>query len=180
MAHIINNIGVAYLFERLTDKAIEAFNNGLKYTGNNHIQRLALKSNLLIATFIATGNFDETKVKSILDEIFTPYLGLNRMTFLTAQFALNVIGVVVNNNITRSKELISEYNIVQLIKTAFSTNIMGAGSMIKQMQAIAAKHPQLDLLKYIKAPSKTTNISGIRLDFIEEYALNPFFFNTWL
>lgn len=180
MAHIINNIGVAYLFERLTDKAIETFNNGLKYTGNNHIQRLALKSNLLIATFIATGNFDETKVKSILDEIFTPYLGLNRMTFLTAQFALNVIGVVVNNNITRSKELISEYNIVQLIKTAFSTNIMGAGSMIKQMQAIAAKHPQLDLLKYIKAPSKTTNISGIRLDFIEEYALNPFFFNTWL
>ncbi len=179
-AHILNNIGVAYLFDRLTNKAIDTLNDGLEYTGNNHIQRLALKSNLLIAIFIATGKYDEVSAKNILDEIFTPYLGLNRMTFLTAQFALNVIGVVVNNNINLSKNLIAEYNIIQLIQTAFSTNIMGAGSMIKQMQAIAAKHPQLDLIKHIKLPSKTTNILGIRLDFIEKYALNPFFFNTWL
>ncbi len=179
-AHILNNIGVAYLFDRLTNKAIDTLNDGLEYTGNNHIQRLALESNLLIAIFIATGKYDEVSAKNILDEIFTPYLGLNRMTFLTAQFALNVIGVVVNNNINLSKKLIAEYNIIQLIQTAFSTNIMGAGSMIKQMQAIVAKHPQLDLIKHIKLPSKTTNVSGIRLDFIEKYALNPFFFNTWL
>lgn len=180
MAHIINNVGVAYLFELFTDDAISAFNRGLTFAKNNHIQQLALKSNRLAAKCIAYTELNEIEARQILNEIFTPSLGLKRMTFLTAQFALNVLAVVIRSNSILYKELINDYKILELIQTAFNTNIMGTGSMIKQMEVLSIKYRDFNLLQMIKLPVRRTNVFGIRLDFICQYGINPFFFNTWL
>lgn len=180
MAHIINNVGVAYLFELFTSDAIDTFNRGLSYAKNNHIQQLALRSNRLCANCIAYTDLDEKEVKQILNKIFTPSLGLKRLTFLTAQFALNVLSVVIRSNPFLYESLLNEYKIVNLIQTAFDTNIMGTGSMIKQLEVLTIKYPNFNLLDELKLPNKKTDVSGIRLDFICQYGLNPFFFNTWL
>lgn len=180
MAHIINNVGVAYLFELFTSDAIETFERGLSFAKNNHIQQLALKSNCLAAKCIAYTELDEKEARQILNEIFTPSLGLKRMTFLTAQFAINVLAVVLRSNPLLYKDLLNEYRIIELIQTAFNTNIMGTGSMIKQLEVLSVKYSEFRLLDDLTLPQKTTDVSGIRLDFICQYGINPFFFNTWL
>ena len=180
MAHIINNVGVAYLFERDIEKAIDEFSKGLEYVNNNHIQKLALKSNTMIANTFLTNKYDENYAILVLEEIYSPSLGLKRMTFLTAQFALNVIACALKQHSSSYKYLLNQYRIVDLIQTAFNTNVMGTGSMIAQMNALNNKYREFDLLDKLKLPNKTTSVSGIRAEYIDEYGLNPFFFNTWL
>lgn len=181
MAHIINNVGVAYLFDMSPEKAAEEFTKGLKYVNDNHIQNLALKSNLMIANYFIPQNFKETDAIAVLNEIFySSYLGLKRMTFLTAQFALNVIACALKCNASCYDYFLNQYKVVDLIQTAFNTNEMGTGSMIAQMKSLDRKFRKFDLLDKIKLPHKTTTVSGIRAEFIERHALNPFFFNTWL
>lgn len=181
MAHIINNVGVAYLFDMSPEKAAEEFAKGLEYVNDNHIQKLALKSNLMIANYFIPQRFEETDAIAILNEIFySSHLGLKRMTFLTAQFALNVIACALKCNATCYDYLLNQYKIVDLIQNAFNTNEMGTGSMIAQMKSLDRKFRKFDLLDKIILPHKTTTVSGIRAEFIERHALNPFFFNTWL
>lgn len=181
MAHIINNVGVAYLFEHYVDRAIEAFNRGLGFVVNNHIQNLALRSNLLAAKAVGFCSFDEIEARSILRTIFgTSSLGIKRMPFLTAQFALNVIASAYMSNPQIGTQLIQEYRIVDLVQSAFDTNSMGSGSMIKQMEILSVKHKSFKLLDQLRLPRIRTSVSGIRMDFICQYGLNPFFFNTWL
>ena len=181
MAHIINNVGVAYLFEHFIDEAIEEFNKGIEYANNNHIQELALRSNNLIAEAIGFFSFNEKEARSILRTIFgTPSLGLTRMPFLTAQFALNVVGSAFMSNPAVAVQLLNEFDVKKLVQSAFNTNIMGTGSMIKQMEVLSIKYSAFDLLSELRLPANRTSISGIRLNFIIDYGLNPFFFNTWL
>ena len=181
MAHIINNVGVAYLFEHHFSSAINAFERGLEYATNNHIQDLALRSNILIAKALDSCDFNEIEARSILRTIFgAPSLGMKRMPFLTAQYALNVIGSAFMSTPHVATQLMNEYKITELVQSAFSTNIMGTGSMIQQIEVLAFKYCGFKLHDHLKFPSKRTSVSGIRLDFICNYGLNPFFFNTWL
>lgn len=181
MAHIINNVGVAYLFEHFIENAIEEFIRGIDYSKNNHIQNLALRSNKLIAEALSFCDFNEKEARSILRTIFgTPSLGLKRMPFLTAQYALNVIACAFISKPIIASQLLHDFKILELIQSAFDTNIMGSGSMIKQMEILSVKYHNFDLFGQLRLPNKRTPISGVRLDFICEYGLNPFFFNTWL
>ncbi len=180
MAHIINNVGVAYMFEMFLSDAIDKFTYGLQFAKNDHIQQLALKSNRLCAKCLAFIETDEKEVRQILNEIFTPSLGFKRLPFLTAQFALNVLAVVIRTKPMLYQELLNDYKIVKLIQTAFDTNIMGTGSMIKQMQILSIKYPIFKILDELKLPTQTTDVSGLRLDFICQHGINPFFFNAWL
>lgn len=181
MAHIINNVGVAYLFEHFIDKSIEEFHDGLNFSHNNHIQNLAIRSNLLIAETLNYSEYNEKEAKSILSTIFgTPSLGINKMPFLTAQFALNVVASALMADKKFALHLLHEYKIVDLVQSSFNTNIMGTGSMIKQLKILSEKHNEFKLLQQLKLPKNRTPISGIRYDFICRYGLNPFFFNTWL
>lgn len=181
MAHIINNVGVAYLFEHFINDAIEKFKLGLSDAKYNHIQSLALRSNMMIAKTMGFNPFDEKDARSILSEIFsTPSLGLKRMPFLTAQFALNVISCALCAAPQVANQLLHEYKILELVQSAFDTNSMGTGSMIKQLETLTFKYRNFDLLTKLHLPLKRTSVSGLRLDFICQYGFNPFFFNTWL
>lgn len=181
MAHIINNVGVAYLFEHHIGSAIDAFNRGRGFVFNNHIQELALRSNILIAKALGYCNFDEVEARNILRTIFgAPSLGLKKMPFLTAQFALNVIASAYMSNPKTGTQMVHEYRLIDLIQSAFNTNSMGTGSMIKQMEVLSIKYKSFRILDQLKLPKIRTSVSGIRLDFICQYGLNPFFFNTWL
>lgn len=180
MAHILNNVGVAYLLDNSIEEAIAELDDALQFA-YTHIQKLALESNLLIAKSVYGEPFNYNKAKSILNEIFnSPSLGINKMPFLTAQFALNVIGCayLCNNNV--ATELLHQFRVLDLVRSAFNTNIMGTGSMIKQMEILSTIHSDFKLMEKLSLPTKRTPISGTRYKFITNYGLNPFFFNTWL
>lgn len=181
MAHIFNNVGVANLFEHYFEDAIDILEEGLKYSKNNHIQELALKSNILIAKALYCCEFNENEAKNILRTIFgVNSLGLKRMPFLTAQFALNTIASAYFVNPNIAKILLERFQIVELVQSAFDTNIMGTGSMICQIEVLSKCHKNFDMLERLRLPIKRTPISGIRFEFIQNYGFNPFFFNTWL
>lgn len=180
MAHIINNVGVAYMFQYNNSKAIDIFNSGLEYAKNNPIQELALKSNCFAAKYLCYGSISITEAEEILKNVFIPSLGFDRMPFLTAQFALNVISVVAKNNLNNSKKLITKYRVIELVQAAFNSNIMGTGSMIAQLKYFERNYINLNLLCALKIPGITTDVSGLRKNYIEKYGINPFFFNTWL
>ena len=181
MAHIFNNVGVAKLFEHYFEDAIDILEEGLKYSKNNHIQELALKSNILIAKALYCCEFNENEAKNILRTIFgVNSLGFKRMPFLTAQFALNTIASAYFVNPNIAKILLERFQIVELVQSAFDTNIMGTGSMICQIEVLSKCHKNFDMLERLRLPIKRTPISGIRFEFIQNYGFNPFFFNTWL
>ena len=181
MAHIINNVGVAYIFEHFFDDAISALNRGLREVSNNHIQELALRSNRIIANILNATDFDEREARIILNTIFgAKSLGLRRLPFLTAQFALNVIASALISKPNIAIQLLNEFPIIDLIQSAFDTNIMGTGSMIKQLEILSLKYSNIKFIEKLRLPKNRTPVSGIRLDFICRYGLNPFFFNTWL
>lgn len=181
MSHIINNVGVAYLFERDFIGAIMSFDRGLKYSGNTDIQELALRSNRISAVILSGEKFDDKEAYRIMERIFSPSLGLKRMPFLTAQFALNVLACAQISDPQLVRDLLTQYQLRDLIQTAFHKNIMGTGSMIKQLGILAMKSSLIDrFVNSIDFPKEQTSVSGIRLDFICTYGINPFFFNTWL
>lgn len=181
MSHIINNVGVAYLFDASVSDAIDTFEKGIERANNTHIQKLALMSNKIAALTLNYVPVDEIEAKKCLDEIFySPSLGLKKMTFLTAQFALNIIAASLPTNPIFASHILHTYKISELIQTAFNTNIMGTGSMIKQLEVLSTKYRNFHLLNKLKLPKKRTDVSGIRLDFICRTGINPFFFNTWL
>lgn len=181
MAHILNNVGVANLFEHNFQPSIDIFYEGLEYSKNNHIQELSLKSNLLIAKALYCCEFDEVMARNILMTIFgVNSLGMKKMPFLTAQFALNTIASAFYVNPNIATIFLKQFKIVELVQSAFDTNIMGTGSMICQMKVLSTRHRSFDLLEKLRLPSNRTPISGIRLKFIQDYGFNPFFFNTWL
>lgn len=180
MAHIINNVGVAYMFQFNNSKAIDIFNGGLEYAKNNPIQELALKSNCFAAKYLCYGSISMTEAEEILKKVFISSLGFDRMPFLTAQFVLNVISVVAKNNLNNSKKLITDYKVIKLVQAAFDSNIMGTGSMIAQLKYFEKNYINFNLLSALKIPGITTDVSGLRKSYIEKYGINPFFFNTWL
>ena len=57
---------------------------------------------------------------------------------------------------------------------------MCSGQLVLQMKTLAQKYTYFSLLNDIDIPSKTTEISGKRRTFIEQYNLNPFVFNVWI
>lgn len=180
MAHILNNVGVAYLLDNSIEEAILELNDALQFA-NTHIQKLALKSNLLIAKSVYGEPFNYNEAKSILNEIFnSPSLGINKMPFLTAQFALNVIGCAFIYNNSVAIELLRQFRVLELVQSAFNTNIMGTGSMIKQIEVLSVIHSEFKLMDKLHLPTNRTPISGTRYNFITTHGLNPFFFNTWL
>ena len=156
-------------------------NRGLREVSNNHIQELALRSNRIIANILNATDFDEREARIILNTIFgAKSLGLRRLPFLTAQFALNVIASALISKPNIAIQLLNEFPIIDLIQSAFDTNIMGTGSMIKQLEILSLKYSNIKFIEKLRLPKNRTPVSGIRLDFICRYGLNPFFFNTWL
>lgn len=182
MSHILNNVGVAYTYCGQADKAIDFFNIGIQYANENNriVQNLALKSNKIIAECYSGINVEQTEMILLLKQIMDG-MGLCKLPFLAADYALNVISVAYHQNPKFAKELTSIFPIKDLIEKAFEVNPMGASHRILQLQYLNTKYgDSFTLLDECKIPANTANSMGKRRDFILKYGFNLFDFETWL
>lgn len=184
LSHIYNNVGVAYLYCGDSAIAIDYFNKGLDYARyqDRIVQKLALKSNEMIARSYSFCTVSEQEIFLLLRQIFDG-MGLDRLPFLSADYVLNILAVAYCQKPKLGTELVNSFPIKQLINKSYVTNIMGSGERLLQMQYLASNYGEaFPLLQICDIPPKEllTIPSGKKEEFILRYGYNPFEFNTWL
>ena len=135
LSHLYNNVGVAYLYCGQTDTAIDFFDRGLEYARNNDriVQKLAIESNKMLAENYSYTTIDENRIRLLMRRIFDG-MGMTKLPFLAADYALNVLTVALKQNRILAKELLDTYPIQKLIKKSFETSSINAGERCLQMQ----------------------------------------------
>lgn len=182
LSHIYNNVGVAYLYCGQTETAIDFFVRGLEYARNNDriVQNLAIESNKMLAENYSFTTIDDNKIRLLMRRIFDG-MGMTKLPFLAADFALNVLTVALKQNRHLGKELIETYPIQKLINKSFRTNLMNAGERYQQVQYLCTHfHEECSGFTECKIPDRLNISSGKRAEFIINYGLNPFDFEIWL
>lgn len=182
LSHIYNNVGVAYLYNAQVDNAIEYFDKGLEYARNQDriVQNLALESNKMIAESYSYCNVGENRIRFLMHRIFDG-LGLKRLPFLAADYALNVLAVAYRQNVTFAEELINTFPLDILMQKSYDTSNINAGERLLQMQYLDIHYGiHFPLLSKCRIPTNLNSTGGKRKDFILCHGLNPFDFETWL
>lgn len=179
MSHVFNNVGVAHLMNGYPDESITFFDKGLDYAYRPErcIQKLSLLCNRLIANSYCYVNTNETEYFRIMNLIFDNHELLN-VPFISARYAVNVVAVALSQSKELGMELLTRYDIENLIYQGFQDNILGSGQLLLQLHFLQEKY-NIPLLQRIKVPSKHIEVTGIRKHFIEKTGFNPFLFSTW-
>lgn len=184
LSHIYNNVGVAYLYCGDPYNAIDYFEKGLDYAKyqDRIVQRLALKSNRMVAESYSFSTVTRQEIYLLLRQIFDG-MGLSQLPFLSADYVLNVLSVAYHQNPNDGEELLHTFPIKELIEKSFSSNLMGSGERLLQLQYLEAhygeKFPMLHVCKFPQKANMTIP-SGKKKEFILQYGYNLFEFNTWL
>lgn len=182
LSHIYNNVGVAYLYCGQTETAIDFFNRGLEYARNQDriVQNLALESNKMIAENYSFNIIDENRIRLLMRRVFDG-MGINKLPFLAADYALNILSVALKQNKNLGKELITVFPLQQLLQKSFSVNCTNANERYLQMQYLYVHfRDECSFFLECKIPARHNVSSGKRTEFIVNYGLNPFDFEIWL
>ena len=182
LSHIYNNVGVAYLYCGLTDAAIDSFVRGLEYACNHDriVQRLALESNKMLAESYSFTTIDENRIRLLMRQIFDG-MGMFKLPFLAADYALNVLTVALKQNRNLGKELLACFPINQLVAKSFDISMINVGERYLQIQYLCTHfRDECTCLAECKIPTIHNLSSGKRAEFIINYGLNPFDFEIWL
>lgn len=180
LTHIFNNVGVAYLYSGQSDIAIDIFNKGIDHAvyQNRLLQKLALESNKMIAESYSFSIIEKKRIRLFFRQLFDG-MGTNRLPFLTADFALNVLSVSLRQNDHIAEEIINDFPIVELVNNSFN-NSMCVSERILLLQYITAKYSSVNLMNLCNIPKINIEAFGKRKEFILRYGFNPFEFSTWM
>ncbi|MCD7778535.1 MAG: hypothetical protein LUH47_08535, partial [Clostridiales bacterium] len=182
LTHICNNVGVAYLYCGKAYEAIKYFDLGIEYAKKQDriVQMLALESNKMIAECYNFSTIEEKRMHILMRQIFDG-MGINKLPFLSADYALNVLAVAYRQNSQLGYELINTYPIKELVNESFKKNLLCASERILQLQYLAAHYGNLcPLINVCKIPHIENTAVGKRKNFIEKYGFNVFDFSTWM
>lgn len=178
MSYIYNNVGVAHLYCADYDEALEYFKNGLQYARYRPLQKLALKTNIIITKICNLDSIEENEVERIIKDTFSQF-GTQKACFLTANYVINALVAAIRIKMSFAEYLLHTYKIEDLFQNALSSKQFGTGSLSQQIILIQNKFNNLFSHNFI-FPSERTNISGIRFRFIQNNIFNPPIFNAWL
>ena len=182
LSHIYNNVGVAYLYCGQTETAIDFFERGLEYARNNDriVQNLAIESNKMITENYSFITIDENRIRLLMRRIFDG-MGITKLPFLAADYALNVLTVALKQNRYLGKELMATHPIQELVKESFRASFINAGERYLQVQYLCTHFSEeCSSFTECKIPVRFNVSSGKRAEFIINYGLNPFDFEIWL
>lgn len=182
MSHIYNNVGIAYLMSAKPDRALKLFDQGLEYADSvdRQVQYFAILCNKLITKAYYGEHIEFSSIQYIFKQIFDGMVRNDQLPFISARYIMNLFIISINENKDWGKELLQQYDIINLFNDGLTTNTLGNGQLLKQIDYIEKKLPEYDIKSQCRVPSKIINPTGRRKDFIEETGLNPFYFFTWL
>ncbi|MBR2137774.1 MAG: hypothetical protein IKL10_10850 [Clostridia bacterium] len=179
MSIICNNAGVAHLYTGNPNAAVDYFNKGLDYAQDRLVQYLGLKCNKLVALDYSLTKIEEKEIRATIGEIIGIF-GKNQFSFITANYLLNLLTIVLRQIPEAYKAIINDYPIFDIINNAIKINELGSGSLQAQLSSMASKYSQFDTEKILKVKSPKSTISGIREFFVEDNKYSPTIFNAWL
>lgn len=182
MSHIYNNTGVAYMMSAKPEYALELFDKGLEYarSTDRQVQYFAMLCNKLITKSYYEEHIEFSYIKYILTQIFDGMVRNDQLPFISARYVMNLLIISIKENKDWGKELLQQYDIVNLFNNGLASNTLGNGQLLKQLNYLEQKLPECDIKNRCHLPSKVIEPTGRRKDFIEETGLNPFYFFTWL
>ena len=93
---------------------------------------------------------------------------------------MNLLIIAIRENKAWGKDILHQYDIVDLINSGLSCNELGTGQLLKQIGYVEEKLPECNIAARCHIPSKIVEVTGRREIFLEETGLNPFYFFTWL
>ncbi len=182
MSHIYNNTGIAYMMSAKPDYALELFDKGLEYAASTdrQVQYFAMICNKLITKSYYEEHIEFSCIKRIFTQIFDSMVRNNQLPFISARYIMNLFVISIKENKDWGKELLQQYDIINLFNNGLASNILGNGQLLKQLNYVEQKLPECDIKSRCHLPSKIIETTGRRKEFIEETGLNPFSFFTWL
>ena len=182
MAHIYNNVGLAYMMFAKPDYALELFDKGLEYSKSidRQVQYLAILCNKLITKVYYGEHIDFSSINNAFKQIYDGMVRNSQLPFISARYIMNLFIIALKENKDWGKELMRQYDIISLINDSFASNILGSGQLIRQLDYIDQKLPECSLKNQCKIPTPVIEPTGRRKEFIKETGLNPFYFFTWL
>lgn len=182
MSIIYNNTGVASLYCGEAEEAISYFEKGLQYSRDRIFQKIGLICNKLIAHDYCFEKIDENEIRKIVNYIFDT-CGTEKLPFITANNVMNILAVSLKQIPGLTKDLINTYPIRTLINNALTSNQMGSGSLVIQIEILKKRFKEFEssLNGYkFTIPAQLSSTSGIRLKFLQVHGYNPAISHAWL
>lgn len=182
MSHIYNNTGLAYMMSAKPDYALELFDKGLEYANSidRQVQYFAILCNKLITKAYYGEHIDFSTIINVFTQIFDGMVRNDQLPFISSRYIMNLFVIAIKENKGWGKELLQQYNIINLLNNGLASNTLGNGQLIRQLDYIEQKLPECNIKEQCHFPSGIIEPTGRRKDFIEETGLNPFYFFTWL
>lgn len=178
MSIIFNNAGVAYLYKKDYAEAVSFFTKGLDYAKDRIVQKLGLKSNMLIAKACAYETVDEKEIMRLLDQVFANF-NKNYLPFIAANYIINMLLIALKQHHELALEILENQKVYEILSSSLKDDMLGTGSLTYQLVFLNSHFPGTTLIN-LPAPRKTTSLSGIRAEFIQQHGYNPMIFNAWL
>lgn len=178
LIHIINNAGVALLYENNYYGAIDLFDYGIKIIGNSDriVQKCALKINKMIAKSCMRYKSPKEEFISVMNEI--KYNVDVNLYFIKARYYMNLVSLAFQQNNLFGNFLIREYDVANLVNKCIKENKIGAIQLQTQLRFLEY-YPGFPK-ELFESYNSTISYSGKRIEFICTKGLNPFHFKTWL
>lgn len=104
----------------------------------------------------------------------------NQLPFISARYVMNLLIIAIRENKAWGKDILHQYDIVDLINSGLSCSELGTGQLLKQIGYVEEKLPECNIAARCHIPSKIVEVTGRREIFLEETGLNPLYFFTWL
>lgn len=182
MPHLYNNTGIAYMMNAQPDLAMEYFDSGLEYvkTIDRSVQRIALLENKLITKSYYNEKIEFSEIEKLMIQIFDGMVNNEQLPFISSRYAMNLLIIASRKRVDWAKELISRFEITELMNSGLTDNAIGSGQLLAQLDYMDKKFPELDLKSECIIPQKIMPVTGQRQKFIQKSGLNPFYFFTWL
>lgn len=181
MSHIYNNAGVALLMTGNPGDALPSLDAGLDYARQpeRSVQKLAILSNRIIAKAYDLQPVDENELRRTMNLIFDN-MGMEKLPFLSARYAMNILAAAFRTSEDLGREFLNTYPIQSLVQKGLSSNIIGSGQIVLQMNYLQRNYNKFTLLDEIRLPTTVLETTGVRKSFIERNGYNPILFSTWL
>lgn len=181
MSHLFNNTGVAYLMTGNPDRALEMFNKGIEHSksSDRQVQNYAMLCNKLITKSYYGEDIQYTEISRTIQKIYDGMVQNGQLPFISSRYIMNLLIIAARQNKKWVKEMLDKNDIIHLINDGLSTNNMGSGQLLKQIDYFD-KEFGFDLKSKCIFPNNIITVTGRRRDFIERTGLNPFYFFTWL
>lgn len=176
MSTILNNVGVAYLYNGRYEEAIEWLNKGTFYDKDRNTQQIGLKTNILIAKSMLGNKVNEIEIKNLIIENIG-WFG-EKGAFLGASYILNLL-LIANKIKGLTEELFFSFPAInKFLSIALSPQYLGSGSLAYQLSILSKRNKEFEF--NIKLPANIKKPNGKRGSNIELTGFNPAIYNAWL